>query len=165
MFSGAREYKETIRELKITVYMNTAGTNFEQDTKSPKTQLLLLRCPEQKQGTAVWSLHTAKPRGWADHRSHPSSPNLGPTATLIPFRAPVGPCSGSKQGNLLLVFAPCSSSPSKALLECLVWPLINFYWLKNPRTLFDNNSIRIGEIRKGATIVWLKWWFKYKIMK
>lgn len=53
MFSGAREYKESIRELKITVYMNTAGTNFEQDTKSPKTQLLLLRCPEQKQGTAV----------------------------------------------------------------------------------------------------------------
>ena len=121
--------------------MNTAGTNFEQDTKRPKTQLLLLRCPEQNQGTAVWSLHTAKPRGWADHPSHPSSPNLGPIATLIPFREPVGPCSGSKQGNLLLVFAPCSSSPSKALLECLVWPLTNFYWLRRPRTLVGNKNI------------------------
>ena len=32
----------------------------------------------------------------------------------------------------------CSGDPNKALPEFLVWPLINFYWLRKPRTLEGN---------------------------
>ena len=57
--------------------------------------------------------------------------------SLIEWDPAHDPCqlashSGSKQGHLLLVFAPscCSVSPSKALPKFLIWPLINFYWLR-----------------------------------
>ena len=63
------------------------------------------------------------------------SPHLRDRLTLPP--------SGSKQGNLLLVFAPscCSASPNNALPEFLVWRLINFYWLRSPRTQVGNKNI------------------------
>ena len=50
------------------------------------------------------------------------------------------PQRASKQGNLLFVFAlPCWSRDSnKALPEFLIWPLINFYWLRRPRILAGN---------------------------
>ena len=41
---------------------------------------------------------------------------------------------------LLHVFTPLcySLSPNKTLPEFPVWPLVNFYWLNNPRTLVGN---------------------------
>ena len=70
-------------------------------------------------------------RGWVDHLSHPSGPTPGPAPTLNSFEGPTHPLLDSKQGKLL-VFAPssCSASPSKALPEFLICPLISFYWLK-----------------------------------
>jgi len=46
----------------------------------------------------------------------------------------------SKRGNLLFILTPCfcSRSPKKTLPEFPVWPLINFYWLRRPRTLVGN---------------------------
>ena len=101
--------------------------------KKATNQLSLLRCWEQKQG---WSQHPAPPRGRADHLSHSSGPTHQATPTLTPFKGPARPASGSEQGHLFLVFSPlCSSTtPSKALLGPLVWPVINFDWLQSPRT-------------------------------
>ena len=87
-----------------------------------------------KAGYCAWFLHTTPPRGWANYLSHPSGPN--PPSTHLRDQL-----SGSEQGNLLLVFAPscCSLSPSKALPEFLIWPLVNFYWLKSSRTQVCNS--------------------------
>ena len=97
--------------------------------------------PGAKAGYRAWSLHTAPPRGWADHLIH-SGPThrSAPAPALTPFKGPALPHWGSEQGYLLLVFTPscCSTSPNKALPEFLVWPLINFYWLKSPRTQVSN---------------------------
>ena len=81
-------------------------------------------------------------RGWANHPSHASGPTPGHTPTLTPYKEPAHPLLGNEQGNLLLVFVPpCGSrGPNKALPEFLVWPLINFFWLRRPRSLI---SIRI----------------------
>ena len=45
--------------------------------------------------------------------------------------------------HMFLVFTPsCTrASPKKALPEFLVWSLINFYWLKRPKTWAGNLSI------------------------
>ena len=104
-------------------------------TKDQKHSTATSESQEQKQGTCP--LHTPPPKGWANHLRHPSGPTPGHTPSLTPYKEPAHPSSGSKQGKLLLVFAPsCGGrSPSKALPEFLGWPSINFYWLgkaKNP---------------------------------
>ena len=82
----------------------------------------------------ICSLHTALPKGWARHISHPSSPTPGHTPTSPRIRNQLRhtppPCSSrSEQGNLLLVFAPhCGlGSSGKALPEFLVCLLVNFF--------------------------------------
>lgn len=65
--------QQNIKKLKGTTsncVHAPVGKNYKQDTQRPKTQLPLLRCPEQK--LCTWFLHIAPPRGWADHPSHPS---------------------------------------------------------------------------------------------
>ena len=47
--------------------------------------------PEQKQGTAHAPLHTAPPKGWAEHLSHPSGPIPGHTPTLTPYEESARP--------------------------------------------------------------------------
>ena len=92
--------------------------------------------------------HTSPPMKWANHLSLPSGPTHGYAATLCPHKEPTHPSSGSKEENLLLVFALpcCSRGPNKALPRFFIWPLISFYW--GPRTvisdtynacLFDNH--------------------------
>ena len=87
-------------------------------------------------------LHTTPPKGWAIYLSHPCGLSPGQTPTLTPCkeqahlslrewagaREPVCSCS------LLL-----QQGSHKTLPEFLVWPLINFYWLKRPRTLVSNH--------------------------
>ena len=76
--------------------------------------------------------------GWADHLSHPSS--LTPEHTLPSLHVrnklvhPTLLQWAGKQGNLLSVLVPpcCSRDPNKASSEFLVWPLVNFYWLRRP---------------------------------
>ena len=89
-----------------------------------------------KAGYCSCTLHIAPPRRWADHLSHLSGQTRGPTPTLTPYKEPACPLSQSEQETLFLVFSPscCSRSPNKALHEFLVWPLINFYLLRRPRT-------------------------------
>ena len=70
--------------------------------------------------------------------SHSLLQGIFPTQGLNP-----GPCTpykeqiqgASKQENLLFVLTPLcySGSPSKALPELLVWPLVNFYLLKKAK--------------------------------
>ena len=101
--------------------------------KTKKAHLPRLESWEQKQCREQKCMPPTPtaPKGWANHPSHTSSLSPGHTPTLIPYKEPTHPHLGTKQGNLLLVFAPfCySRDPNKALPEFLDWPLINFYWL------------------------------------
>ena len=60
-----------------------------------------------------------------------------------PFKgsgSPLPPCGcRGEQGKLFLVLSCFSTSPSKALPEFLIWPVINLYWLKSTRTWVSNN--------------------------
>jgi len=105
------------------------------DTRRTKTQLLLLKSLEQKAATCACPLHATPPKRWAKHLSHLPSLTPGHTAILTPYKEKACPSLGaSQQGNLLFVLIRpcCSRCPNKGFL---VWPLINFYWLKRPRTL------------------------------
>ena len=76
------------------------------------------------------------PQPTKNHLSHPSALTPEHTPTLTSKKEPTHPASeiGAKE---LVCFHSlcCSKSPSKAWLEVLVPPLINFYWLRRPRTL------------------------------
>lgn len=77
--------------------------------------------------------------------SHPSSLILGYTPALTLYKKQARRPSSweaSKQRTLLFV-APTSSysrDPNKASPKFLVWPLVNVYWLRRPRTLRGNSS-------------------------
>ena len=105
---------------------------------------------EQKQGAAQAPLHAIPLKGWADHLSSPPARPLDaplPSAhirnklTTTPGSngagGGVGGREASKQENLLIVLTRpcCSRDLNKAVPEFLVWPLINFYCLRRPRTL------------------------------
>ena len=82
-------------------------------------------------------LHSTPPKGWANHVSHPSSLTPGYTPTLTPFKEPTHSASGSKQGNLLLVFGPhaAAGDPIKPCLNFLPgFQSISICWGR-PRTL------------------------------
>ena len=57
------------------------------------------------------------------------------TPIMMPFKEPAGPSLKSEQGHLLLVFARlcCSTRPTKALSEFLIWPLTNSYQFRSSR--------------------------------
>ena len=110
--------------------------------KKGQTPTPLLR---SKSRYCAWSLHRAPPRGQADHLSNPS----GWTHWLLPHPRSIEGTSllHSEQVHLLLVCAPSWCSPAKAWPEFLIWPLINFYWLKSLRTwvgtILCGNSTRM----------------------
>ena len=94
----------------------------------------LLRSKEQKQVTAC-PLNIPPTKQWVNHLSHPStglldtplpSPNIRNQLTSLIWewlgREPV---------------ASPSSGPHNALPEFPVWPLINFYRVRRPRTLVN----------------------------
>ena len=97
-----------------------------------------LKSWKQKKGycTCPPALNTT--RGWANHLSYPSSLTPGHTPTLTPYkkRAHTHPL-GSKREPVMLPTA-ARRSPSKALCEFLVWPLVNFYWLGKAKNHTDN---------------------------
>ena len=64
--------------------------------RDQRNQLPLLKSREQKQGTVHSPPHTTSPKEWADHLSQPSGPTPGHTPTLIPYKEPARPPSGSK---------------------------------------------------------------------
>ena len=77
----------------------------------------------------------------------PLWPNQWICPNLTPFKGPVPhPSRGVSKGTSYLFSLPpsyYSMSPNKALPEFLVQPLINFYWLKSPRTWVDNKPISL----------------------
>ena len=95
------------------------------------------RVLKAKAGCWAWTLHTTPPERWANLGNHSSNPTSGHTLppTLYKEQCRLPHLLGNKQGNLLLIFTPscCSRSPNKALPEFLVWPFINFYWLRKAR--------------------------------
>ena len=130
--SLSNRMQRNYKGLKITACVCSWGNLWTTKYKKTKNPTATSKVLGSKAGYCPWSLHIAPPGGWADHLSHPSSLNHGPTPTLTPFKGPACPLSASEQGNLLRVFIPlcCSMSPSTALPEFLVWPLISFYWLR-----------------------------------
>ena len=89
-----------------------------------------------KPGYCTGSLHTGPPKGWAHrHLSYPcgsacqSAPLHSPhmrNSLLTPLLSPA-----SKQGHVLLVFAPSWCSHKKALPEFLLWPLTSLCGLES----------------------------------
>ena len=132
--------------LKITACLCSWGKfwakRYKKDQKNkPFTSEELgakIGCQEQNQVLSTPPApYTTK--GWANHWSHPCSPTRGHTLTFTPYKEEVCPLpwEAHKQGNLLLALAPCccSRGPNEAFPVFLVWPLVNFYWLrkaKNP---------------------------------
>lgn len=117
MFSGATEYKETIREQKNNCVHEQLEQIFEQDIKRPKTQLLL-KVSSIKAGYCSMIPAYSKSKV-ADHPSHPPAQTLDLPLPSLPLGNKLAPMFRSKQGNSLLVFDPCSSSPVKPCLNVL----------------------------------------------
>ena len=69
-----------------------------------------------------------------------------PAPALTAHREPASPWLGEQAREPITFFTPshCYRDPSKALLEFLIWSLINFYWLRRPRTLVSNIGVSIG---------------------
>ena len=134
---GTIKHKETVWNC---IHVQLGHMLNPKDTRRPKTQLLLLRSWEQKAASCACPLHATPPKGWAKHLSHLPSLTPGHTPILTPCKEKACPSLGaSQQGNLLfvLIHPCCSKCPNKGFL---VWPLINFYWLKRPRTLVGSTN-------------------------
>ena len=82
---------------------------------------------------------------WADHLSYASCPVHRPAPAVTPFKDP-----SSFSGEIARVPAPCfpslmlQHSPNEALTRILIWPCINFYWLKGPRAQVPNNMVMVS---------------------
>ena len=128
--------------LKITLYMCSWDTLWTKRYKKTKTQLPLLESWDQKQGDvhAACTHHhergrkPSKPPLWNDPWTH---------LTFTPYKEQAHPSSRSKPAREPVTCSHCPpcwhKGPNKALPEFLVWPLINFYWLRRPRILVHNN--------------------------
>ena len=109
----------------------------------------LLKSYEQKQGVGSKSrvLLMSSAPSTTEGVGTPPKPALRPASGTCPYPHPnekwACPTAGKEQGNMLFVLAPscCSRGPSKALPEFLIWPPINFYWSRRPRTLVGNRTI------------------------
>ena len=160
----ATKYKETIRDICMPVQVRQIMDKIPKDQK-PNCHCWGVqnksRVFRAKAEYCACTLHTASPSRWADHpdhRSHFSSPTP-PSSHIRTQIAPSSPPPpGRELRNLLLVFYPsyCSRSPNKTLPEFPVWLLINFYWLRNPRTLMGNTrswlSIKVFSLWKVLSI-------------
>ena len=84
----------------------------------------------------------------------PVQPNPWTCPTLTPRKEPAH-TPGEHAGTPVTC---CSMNPNKALLEILIWPRLNFYWLKSPRTQICNITMftpflpALGRI--GGVAVW-----------
>lgn len=110
--------------------------------KGYKNQLPPLRCLEQKQSNVHDPCTQLHQKGGQTTKS-PSNLTHWSASTFNPLKRPHHPSTScTKLGHLLLVLAPlcCSTSPSKALSEFLIWPLMNLYWLNNLITQVNNKT-------------------------
>ena len=101
--SSSNKIQGNCKGLKITVCMRSWGKFWTKDTKQPKNPTATSEEPGAKAGYCPCPLHTAPPKGWAKHLSHPS---CRPLDTLLPsphVRNHPAPPSASEQGHLFLV--------------------------------------------------------------
>ena len=107
-----------------------------------------------KAGYCTWSLLTA-PSGWPDHLRRPSGMTYWSIPCLLPSNNQIAP----QQKARAPFFWFCGPSPNKALPEFLVWPLINFYWLRAQGLQSAAESLcciigtNIGQLFKNKLIV------------
>ena len=95
-----------------------------------------------KVGSWTWCLHTAHQacgQSWISALPPNAGPSL-PSPHLvhqISHVCPYTPPTPQEQTReLVTCLTPCcTQSPNKTLSEFPVWPLINVYWLRIPRTL------------------------------
>ena len=108
-------YRETQRNWR-QARARAVGADSVQDTERSKAQRPLPRNKDQSR-CRVRSLHTAPPRGWADHLGHSFGPTHRPAPTLTPFKEPAR-SPGARQRSELPVLCPSWGSvrPSNA------WP-------------------------------------------
>uniref|UniRef100_A0A8C2SI78 TRAF interacting protein n=1 Tax=Capra hircus TaxID=9925 RepID=A0A8C2SI78_CAPHI len=109
-----------------------------------------------KPGYCTGSLHTGPPKGWAHrHLSYPcgsacqSAPLHSPhmrNSLLTPLLSPA-----SKQGHVLLVFAPSWCSHKKALPEFLLWPLTSLCGLESKGPVQSSSLIQWFETAPSRT--------------
>ena len=167
--SPSNKIQRNYKGLKITACMYSWGKLW---TKRPKIQLPFLKIWEQKQGTVHAPCTQHHLRGGQTTSATPLPQPLDTPLPSPPIRNQLAPSRWvSKQGNLLLVFDLhcCSRGPNKALPEFLVWPLINFYWLRRPKSLVSNTnagwmiSVCFCESQRYKEI-WAKTWRQVKKM-
>lgn len=128
----------------------------------------LLRCWEKKQGSEHAPCKQQHQRGWAEHLKPPLHPTHLSTTTITSFKEP--PCAPLRE-------QPRSTGHLFALPWVVAWVslkpclnlssgLINFYWLKNPRTCVSNRwrsgwcEYKIGTLetaRKPSEARWKAW--------
>ena len=131
--------------------------------KAQKAQLPLLKSWEQKQGVRRNSRVLHMPPA---HNTTKVTPLVQPLTAPCPHpnKEPTCPHSGRTKETYCL-FAPhcCSRGHSKALPECLLWPLINFYWLMRPRALVGNREASWCSC--GSYSRWQAWICLHKIIQ
>ena len=82
---------------------------------------------------------------------------------LAPHKDQLAPTVGSEQARGPVVhswFSLCSRGPDEDLPEFLVWPFINFYWLRKPGTLDGNTGgVGLGKTQEaGKEMALQRWW-------
>lgn len=132
--SLSNRIQKNYKELKTTVYLCSWGKLWTTRYKKTKNLAASSAVWEQKHGV-VYDPCTQYHSGWARHLSHLSG--RGSTLALTPFKGQDCSPTQSKQGNLLLVFAPscCGTSPNKVCLEFSSSFLSISIWSRSPRNL------------------------------
>ena len=135
----ASKCKDTIKGGKV-LHVCTVGTDYEQqDTKRSNPNSHYWGVGSKSNVVSI-SWHTAPPMGWADHLNQPLVQPLN-----LPYPHPYIRQLSGADGGLLFVLTPpcCGRGPNKTLPEFLVWPLINFCWLRKPRNLISNSLVSV----------------------
>ena len=113
--SSSNKIRRNCMGLKITACTRGWGKFWNQkiqrDQKNPTATFegpgAKTGCWEQKQGTVQGPLHTAPPKGWAKHLSHPSSQTPGQTPSLTPYKEQACCPLRSRQARELVVCSRC----------------------------------------------------------
>ena len=95
-----------------------------------------------KAGYYAYPLHTTPPKKCANHLNNPSGLTFVSITSLTPYKEsaclPFGEGASKEICCLFLLPTAVAGASIKVLVEFLAWALINFYWLRKPRTLVCN---------------------------
>ena len=119
--SWSNKIQINYKGLKITVCMCSWGKLWTKYKKRPKSPTAALEEPGAKAGHCACPLHTAPPKAWADHLSHPSGPTPGHTPTLTPYKKQACPLLSEQASKRTcgLFLLPPAAAPIKPCLNFL----------------------------------------------